>query len=324
MRPGGSRLTVAAAMAAATYLLAAGVEAQPVTVSTAYVPVAPCRIVDTRVPAAPLVAGVQRLFHVVGTGNNFPAQGGAASGCGIPGYLGTDPSVKAVMFNFIAVNPSGAGNLRAWAGDQPVPLASVLNYAVAAGVGGGPAGLNIANGLSVPVALDTVEGDDVAVRADVSNTHLIVDVVGYFFDSPLAWHANRTGSLQATGFTTIPGLSLSIRLPAPSRVHIVASGSQRYAGSGAFCHEAYRLVIDGTGLGDPGHGQRIQMNTSASWWAQWVLSHTVILPAGTHTIEVQNRESAAVTAECVVCGEIGGGIPDYTDCTVNATTAIPF
>jgi hypothetical protein len=141
-----------------------------------YVPIAPCRIVDTRLPSPnPLVANTTRTFNVVGSTNDFVGQGGNAGGCGIPGFLGPSmPQAQAVMFNFVAVDVAGAGDLRAWATDHAVPLASILNYAAVPG-------LNLANGIIVPVRQD-LEGSDISVRADVSGAELVVDVVGYFSD----------------------------------------------------------------------------------------------------------------------------------------------
>jgi hypothetical protein len=137
-----------------------------------YTPLNPCRIVDTRLSAAgALTPGNPRTFNVVGSTADFPAQGGTSGGCGIPGFI-VGPVARAVVFNFVAVAPQGAGNLRAWPSDQAPPNASVLNYAQVAG-------LNIANGLIVPLRQDS-EGNDITVRADVSGTHVVVDVVGYF------------------------------------------------------------------------------------------------------------------------------------------------
>src|SRR5688572_8570902 len=95
--------------------------AQPLSGEMVFVAVQPCRIVDTR-PNQPLLAGVARTFHVVGSGN-FAPQGGPPAGCGIPGYIAGAPVAKAVMFNFVAVGPLGPGNLRAWPGGAP-PTAS--------------------------------------------------------------------------------------------------------------------------------------------------------------------------------------------------------
>src|SRR5687768_15050353 len=122
-----------------------------------YKPIEPCRIVDTRIatPPTPLAANVPRPFNVVG-GASLTAQGGSASGCGLPGYAGspaTHPRVQAVMMNFIAVGPAGAGNLVAWA-SGPAPNASVLNYS---------AGVNVANGVVVPIDQDQTQGADLLV-----------------------------------------------------------------------------------------------------------------------------------------------------------------
>jgi hypothetical protein len=182
--------------------LAATAHAGGVTPETeVYTSITPCRIVDTRAAAAgALVAGASRAFHVVGAASNFTAQGGRAGGCGIPGGL----VARSVMFNFVAINPAGAGNLRAWPSDGAVPNASVLNYARVTG-------LNLANGIAIPVRRD-VEGADLTVRADTAGTHLVIDVVGYF--SPVALLTEETlwlvrgevegdGSASGSGFTAL-------------------------------------------------------------------------------------------------------------------------
>jgi hypothetical protein len=77
--------------------------------------------------------------------------------------------------NFVAVAPAGAGNLRAWAYGGTAPNASIINYAAV--------GMNIANAVVVPLcdvgASSCIPGD-ITVQADVSGTHLVADVVGYF------------------------------------------------------------------------------------------------------------------------------------------------
>ena len=133
----------------------------------------PCRVADTRLSSEGVLApGAARNFHVAGTASDFAAQGGIAGGCGVPGFAAGLPQVRAVVLNVVAVNPQGAGNLRAWAADQAAPNASVLNYAQVPG-------LNIANGVVVKLRQDS-EGQDLSVRADVSATHVVIDVVGYF------------------------------------------------------------------------------------------------------------------------------------------------
>jgi hypothetical protein len=137
-------------------------------------PVAPCRVFDTRPGQGgpgPLAPGVPFPFHIVGSTSNFGAQGGNTGGCSVPGYLGSTPRVKAAMLNFVAVNPQGAGNLRAWPADQAVPNASIINYTTAT---------NIANGVIVPVSQDAQEGQDIMLRADGAGTNVLADVLGYF------------------------------------------------------------------------------------------------------------------------------------------------
>lgn len=140
-----------------------------------FVPVQPCRIIDTRLAGGPLVAGTMRNFQVTGSAS-LAGQGGNASGCGIP-QGSTLPLAAAVAINFIAVGPAGAGDLRAWAFGQPQPLASIINYAAVSG-------LNIANGVIVPIAGTASAAADLSVIADVSGTHLVADVTGYFTRFP--------------------------------------------------------------------------------------------------------------------------------------------
>jgi hypothetical protein len=136
----------------------------------------PCRIVDTRISGTPLVAGTATTFNVVGSTLNVPTpQGGQAGGCGIPGFSGSTPGAQAVVINFVAVGATGVGDLVVWPSDKSQPLASVLNYAQQSAL----AGLNIANGIVMPLRQDA-QGGDITVLAQVSGTHLVADVVGYF------------------------------------------------------------------------------------------------------------------------------------------------
>jgi hypothetical protein len=155
-----------------------------------FVPVQPCRIIDTRLAGGALAPGSERDFQVTGTAS-LAAQGGNASGCGIPQGAST-PTAAAVAINFIAVGPAGPGDLRAWAFGQTKPLASIINYAAVSG-------LNIANGVVVPIAGTAADAADLAVIADVSGTHLVADVTGYFTRFP-------TEQLQAS---VKPTLTLS-------------------------------------------------------------------------------------------------------------------
>jgi hypothetical protein len=132
-----------------------------------YSPVPPCRILDTRGAGGPILAGTQRSFVVAGA-TGFEAQGGTSGGCAISEGAAT------VLVNLVAVGPAGPGNLRAWPAGQPVPLASVINYAALPG-------LNIANGLALPLcAAPDPCPFDLTVQADASATDLVADVLGFF------------------------------------------------------------------------------------------------------------------------------------------------
>jgi hypothetical protein len=140
-----------------------------------YTPLEPCRIIDTRIAGEALVVGTPRDFKVAGT--DLQAQGGSPHGCGVP-----VSRAYAAMINVVAVQPAGAGNLRAWAytgyATTP-PNASIINYT---------AGINIANGISVRVCdVSMPPGTcpfDIIVQADVNGTHLVADVLGYFNAPP--------------------------------------------------------------------------------------------------------------------------------------------
>ena len=131
-----------------------------------YTPVTPCRTVDTRLTAAGVIgAGTTRTFDV--DGSNFTAQGGSATGCGIPYGVAT-----AVTMTVIAVSPSANGYLNAWALGAP-PTSAVVNYSP---------GAVIANTAIIPVAPGV--GNDFSIFS-LASSHVVVDVLGYY-SAPVA------------------------------------------------------------------------------------------------------------------------------------------
>jgi hypothetical protein len=136
-----------------------------------YTPVVPCRVFDTRLTAqGPLTPGVPRDFLVAGTAD-FLDQGGTDGGCGVP--LGPATSV---VVNLATVDPSGTGNLRAWAFSDPpapVPFASVLNFT------DGPP---IANAVVLPIcdAATVACTSDLRLQAVARGADVVGDVLGYF------------------------------------------------------------------------------------------------------------------------------------------------
>ena len=150
---------------------------QVLTRNLLYTSLEPCRILDTRTGGGILVPGnaTARGVDVVGL-TNYSAQGGFAGDCHIPGFNGSKPQVSAIVVNFVAVGATGAGDLKAWPTDQAQPATSIINYANQASL----AGLNIANAIVLPVRQD-MQGNDITIKSEVSSTHVIADVVGYFF-----------------------------------------------------------------------------------------------------------------------------------------------
>ena len=156
------------AIASIHWLLPTAAEAS----AQVYVPLPPCRAVDTRTSqggTGALAAGELRAFQISGT-SGF--EGPNAGGCGIP--EGTPALASAVMMNIVAAAPTGPGNLRAWPLGDVEPLASVVNFSAAAGT-------NLANGVIVPVYGATASSD-INVRASFSSVDVIIDVLGYFTD----------------------------------------------------------------------------------------------------------------------------------------------
>ncbi len=182
-REDGFRTVVAMTLVAAA--IACG--PQPVSAeNSVFVPIQPCRIVDTRfaVPIGPIPGGTTRAFNVVGIANYSP-QGGSASGCGIPGFSSGLPTVTAIAVNVVAVDPQAKGNLLLYPTGTTPGSASTLNFPNSTVVP-----LNIANAVIVAVRQD-LQGNDLSVRPNQA-TQVVLDVTGYF--TPLAVRTEPVGS----------------------------------------------------------------------------------------------------------------------------------
>jgi hypothetical protein len=178
-----------AVQALATYAQIRQVTASSLGDSTSdllFVPLPPCRLLDTRSSGGGrLAAGETRSFQVAGT-TEFGPQGGNLGGCGIPAGS-AEPAAAAIMVNLVAVNPSAKGNLLAWAFGEPAPSASSLNF--------GNIGMNIANGLIVPIAGTNLVPADLNIRASFSDLDVVADVTGYFTRFPIEQFSNTQKSV---------------------------------------------------------------------------------------------------------------------------------
>lgn len=144
-----------------------------------FVPVTPCRVVDTRGAVGPITSGQTRTYYIGGT-FGFAPQGGTSGGCGIPG------GAKAVSATFTAVNPTKSGYLRAWAAGQAEPGATLLNYATNS------------IGIGSVVPLQDAQGK-LSVKNYQGPTHLVIDVNGYYIQQLQAYISSSGTVLDQSG-----------------------------------------------------------------------------------------------------------------------------
>jgi hypothetical protein len=149
----------------------------------AFIPVQPCRVVDTRNPAGPyggpaLASNVTRSFSI--PGGPCP---------GIPTVF-----VSAYSLSIGAILPPADGFLTAWPATVPPsspPVVSQLNFL---------AGKVVANAAIVPNGDDN---DSISVKVNIGPTHIYIDINGYF--SPVwsgfdGFYLNNTSASTATAF----------------------------------------------------------------------------------------------------------------------------
>src|SRR4051812_3034121 len=131
---------------------------------TGFVPITPCRILDTRAATAgPLVANTTRVVQVSG-GTGFTAQGGAAAGCGIPA------EASAMAASLTSTNAAGNRSLREWAPAPTPPTATTLNWTAVGGAG-------TTTGATLPI------NSKIDVKGFGHSTDLVIDVTGYYVEA---------------------------------------------------------------------------------------------------------------------------------------------
>ena len=129
-----------------------------------YVPVTPCRILDTRIAGGPISANSFRDFDLTDV-VRFAPQGGDTSNCNI----GDKGSFAAAALNITVVTPNTAGYITAFPYLSSQPTAATLNYVAG----------DIRNGLAI-VRLDQSAATNEFSVYSFAQTHLVADVVGYF------------------------------------------------------------------------------------------------------------------------------------------------
>lgn len=157
--PKQDRAKVAAAAAAANAIAPAVPEA-------GYVPITPCRIVDTRegsgTNGTKFGSSTTRSYRVAGTAG-FEAQGGKAGGCGVPA------TAVAISVNAVMVSPSKAGSVRIWPAGPSTPATSFLNY-----------GAFTMSGSGIVTVTPGNTASNITVKNYSSSTNLVLDVSGYY------------------------------------------------------------------------------------------------------------------------------------------------
>jgi hypothetical protein len=101
----------------------------------------------------------------------------------------------------------------------------------------------------------------------------------------------------------VGGLATTFNLAAETHVQLEMAGTERtMSGSG---HCAWRFVVDNMPLGDPNHGQAINVGDGATtWWTATPLLWGQSFTAGMHTVSVEVRNSS----NSGDCGTNGDGL----------------
>lgn len=150
-----------------------------------YVPVTPCRILDTRIAGGPIAANSFRDFDITDV-VRFAPQGGDTSNCNV----GDKGSFAAAALNITVVAPNAAGYITAFPYLASQPTAATLNYVAG----------DIRNGLAI-VRLDQSAAPYEFSVYSFAQTHLVADIVGYFREP----EATALECLTLSATTTIPG-----------------------------------------------------------------------------------------------------------------------
>ncbi|MFN8017018.1 MAG: hypothetical protein U0P45_02720 [Acidimicrobiales bacterium] len=161
------------------------------TSESKFVPITPCRILDTRKGFGKLQVGTPITIDVRGSGATFTAQGGRKNGCAIP------TSATAISASITAVD-AGSGFLRAWPPGGGQPTSTFMNY---------DPSFNVSNSGDLALCATGCAADkDLTLRAFGSPTDLVIDVAGYY-EAPMSANVASDGTLgrnsRATGVTTV-------------------------------------------------------------------------------------------------------------------------
>ena len=207
-----------------------------------FIPIPPCRIVDSRSALGPIASGTARqyFYYSSNAALSWSSQGGigglASSACpgsalnGAGGTLGSVAPAAAVATVTVVNDTTGPGNLVVWGGALPVPTTSALNWTTAGDV--------IANTTTIPWGGRTGGTEDFAIffNGTGGSTDVVVDVVGYFVENTAT--ALQCVTLTASGTGTVgAGATATVALPACTTGYAKTSGGCSLSATGGYLIE---------------------------------------------------------------------------------------
>lgn len=131
-----------------------------------FTPIAPCRIVDTRLAGGVIAANSERAF--IGSGEpSYTFQGGSATDCGLSGQV-----PGAIALNVTVVTPAAGGFATVYTFGTTRPLAASVNFSAGA----------VVNNAIITQTPDPQQSSDFVIYS-LAAAHYVVDIVGYF-DTP--------------------------------------------------------------------------------------------------------------------------------------------
>jgi hypothetical protein len=129
-----------------------------------FTPLAPCRIVDTRVAGGSITANTSRDFVAIAQSGNFTAQGGSSTDCGTAAA-----GASAVALNVTAILPLTAGYATVYPYGTTAPVASSINYG---------SGAVVSNFVTSKIP-NPVATKDFSLYT-YATSDFVVDIVGYY------------------------------------------------------------------------------------------------------------------------------------------------
>ncbi len=174
-----------------------------------YVPVTPCRILDTRVVGGPIPANSFRDFDLTDVVRYAP-QGGDTSNCNV----GDKGSFAAAALNITVVSPTTGGYITAFPYLASQPTAATINYVAG----------DIRNALAI-VRLDQTPATHEFSVYSFAQTHLVADIVGYFREPEAT--ALECTTLVSPVFNSTGGTIATITSPSCPAGYTAVSGGCR-------------------------------------------------------------------------------------------------